>query len=457
MPQLSDMSIEQHALALFFQSPLHIKALTINLESFAKDEHKVLVKLIRAFVTKYKSTPSFDTLRNFSNEHVKTSKNVDDVAAALLLLDYLPAVKASEAEYYFKKLENYRIGRELFHLHENFGDKLNNEIEIDFMELRKDVFKKTLHMGADEDKIERGFIYDNAQNRINMYKHTKAGDSTDLIPFGIDSFDNSVGKMPKKSLTLIYSKTGGGKTVFAINLAYNAAVRGFNVMYFTSEMSKIAIEGRFDSLAGELDSKKISQGSMSKEEELKYREILQQQRKDKLPLWVIHVPTNCTMGTIVQEIETYTTSNGFGPDLVVLDYANLIEPTSHYNDRSSKFDYLLKEMHECAAYYNFACITMMQESRIAALDEVNKIKNKGKKIEEDTDGVHNIGLSHHAADHCDIIIRLKWNDRDRQINRLKASIDKNRGGPTPKLELFCNFSLTYIGDVKQTIVYNLKQ
>ena len=421
---------------------------------FSKEEHKVLAKLIQAFVEKYKAVPTHDSLKSFSNEYIKSSKSIDNVADALLVLDDLPGVMGAEAEFYFKKAENYRIGRELYTLYNAFGTQLNEEIDIDFVGLKKDIFKQTLHMGADEDHIERGFIYDNIKNRLKAYKTIRSGESHELVPFGIDSMDSTIGNMQKKSLTLIYSKTGGGKTVFAINLAYNAAVRGFHVMYFTSEMSKNSIETRFDSLIGELDSLKIIQGKMSKDEEQKYLEVLKQQNKEKPSIWVTHIPTGCTMASIIQEIETYTTSNGFGPDLVVLDYANLIEPMKRYQDRSAKFDNLLKEMHDYAGFYNYACITMMQESRTAAMDEVNKQK---KKTEEDTDGVHNIGLSHHAADHCDIILRLKWSDRDRQVNRLNVCTDKNRFGPMPKFQLFSNFVLTYIGDAKQTLVYKLSK
>jgi len=451
----SDMSIEKHVLALLFQSPFHIRTGSMDMSAFSKTEHRTLAELIRSFVQKNKSTPSHETLKSYSNEYIKSSKSIDDVSEALLLLDTLPTVEASEAEYYFKKMENYRVGRAMHALYESFGQQLQDEIDIDFMELRKDVFKKTLHMGADEDHIERGFIYDNVKKRALAYRDNKSGDSKELIPYGIESLDKALGKMKKKSLNLIYSKTGGGKTVFAINLAYNAAVRGFNVMYFTAEISKDAIESKFDSLIGELDSLRILQGTMSSDEEKRYKIVLEKQLADKPPLWVTHIPVGCNMGTIIQEIEMYTTSNGYGPDLVVLDYANLIEPTKKPQDRSAKFDNLLKEMHDYAGFYNYACITMMQESRTAALNDVRKNK---KAEDEDVDGVHNIGLSHHAADHCEVVLRLKWRERDLNMNRLKVSIDKNRFGPANlTLELFANFAITYIGDAKQIIVYKLSK
>lgn len=454
MAKFSDMDVERHVLSLFFQSPFHIKTGSMNMESFSKTEHKALAQLIGQFVLKYKSVPTSETLKVFANELIRDSKSIDNLSEALMLLDTLPETSTAEAEFYFKKLENYRIGRELFTMHDTFGKRLNNEIDIDFLGMRKDIFKQTLHMGEDEDHISRGFIYDNITNRVNIYKSVKAGKSHSLIPFGINSIDKSIGSMRKKGLTLIYSKSGGGKTVFAINLAYNAAVRGFNVMYFTAEISKEDIELRIDSLASELNSFNILYGKMSDDEEKKYIAALKKQKDERPSIWVTHVPVDCNFTGIIQEIETYTTSNGFGPDLVIIDYANLVEPIKKYNDRSTKFDNLLKEMHDYAGYYNFSCVTMMQESRTAALNDIKKKKNSE---EEDTDGLHNIGLSHHAANHCDYVLRLKWKQVDYDLNRLKLSVDKNRFGPSNIiLELFANFSITYIGDAKTTLTYKLK-
>lgn len=452
MAKFSDMDVERHVLSLFFQSPFHIKTGNLNMEIFSKVEHKALAKLIRQFVLKYKSVPTAETLRVFANELIRDSQSIDNLSEALLLLDDLPVTAAAEAEFYFKRAENYRIGRELFTMHDTFGKRLDNEIDVDFLAMRKDIFKKTLHMGEDEDRISRGFIYDNIPNRVKIYKSLKSGDNRDLIPFGIESLDNTVGSMRRKGLALIYSMTGGGKTVFAINLAYNAAVQGFNVMYFTAEISKEAVEAKIDSLASELDSKHILYGKLSESDEKKYIALLKKQKEERPSIWVTHVPIDCSMTTIIQEIETYTTSNGFGPDLVIIDYANLVEPIKRYQDRSAKFDNLLKEMHDYAGYYNFACVTMMQESRIAALNDIKKKKHE----EEDTDGVHNIGLSHHAADHCEIVLRLKWKEADIHLNRIKVSVDKNRFGPTKLiLELFANFAITYIGDRKSTLTYKL--
>jgi hypothetical protein len=146
---------------------------------------------------------------------------------------------------------------------------------------------------------------------------------------------------------------------------------------------------------------------------------------------------------ILEEIELYRAANGVNPDLVIIDYANIMEPMKRYNGRSEKYDFLFKEYHEIAKYCNVALLTATQESRDASKADI-EAKKKKQEVEQ---GVHNIGLSNYMAPHCENVIRLKQDSKDLLQNRLWGVIDKNRYGTQgQEIPLMAIWSKNYVGD-----------
>lgn len=450
MAELSSKKAEQKVLALFLQSPIHVRSLSINMDVFAYKAHKNLASLIKKYVRKYKSVPTKDTLISFSNTQL-TEDNISNMAEALEVIDTLPVAKVEEANYYFKQLENCYVGRNICDVYDLIKNNLEQPV-VDFVDLRQDIIKQTLLMrGCDDGGIQRGFIYNTINKRFHKYEASEAGKSGDLIPFGMTALDNAIGGMKKSFVTLLYSGTSVGKSRFAINVAYNNAVIGNNVMYVSLEMDYDILGNCFDSRIAAIDSREIIFGKLVNEDKIKFAQALKQQAKDKLNIWISDIPMGATMARIFEEIEIYMSVNGFSPDLLIIDYANLLTPTGRYNDRSSKFDELLKEIHETARFYNVSLMTMMQESREASKDYIKKME-AGKEI---SSGVHNIGASNFAAIHCENVLRLMQNKEDKIRNRMYAGIDKSRYGSNThdRIELYCCHALTYIGDRTNTIVY----
>ena len=148
---------------------------------------------------------------------------------------------------------------------------------------------------------------------------------------------------------------------------------------------------------------------------------------------------------ILEEIELYRATNGINPDLVIIDYANIMEPDRKYGNRSEKYDYLFQEYHSIARFMNVAILTATQESRDASKADIEK--KKKKQDTGDTEGLHNIGLSNFMAPHCETVMRLKQDSYDKMQNRLWIIVDKNRyGSAGRKISLFAKWDKTYVGD-----------
>lgn len=447
MSIVSSKTIEEKVLALLLVSPTHLKAIELDTDLFAFNEHKTLLKIIKDYVKKYKSAPTIDSLLHFANTKINESSNVE-LLEALEILTNLPQVDQQEASYCFDKILDYKIGRDIY----DFNNYLANEFvnaDVDFKLLRKELIKKLLDMDVNEEHIQRGYVFskENIIKNLSQYRERQSGNDPDWIGFGIPSLDDATGGMRKCFVTLAYSKSGGGKSIFAINVAYNAMMAGHSVVYFSIEMPHNLISTKFFSRRCLLDSKKIIRANLSDAEFDQYKQKLANHIKDSKnkDLYVVDVPA-ANMLRVRSELERYRNTYGIYPSLVILDYANILAPTDNSNDRSVQLDHLFKELHEFAKYYNCGILTMLQESRKSMLDSISNSKNKTTEVE----GLHNIGASHFAATHCENVIHLKQTETEARLNKIIAVIDKSRyGGSTgKKLFLHCMFDLTYIGDGK---------
>jgi len=433
-----------------------MRALSLDLEVFSTSKHKLAASIIKQFVNKYKAAPSLSTLRRFCNKI--SSNDVEEaerLVEALEVISKLPKVRVSDAVFEFEQADNYRIGRSLYDVSESLRNNLETG-NTDFVKMKEEMITNLLRFGSSNPEIVRGKIYDNVRERFHEYTDASGGDKRNIIPFGITALDNKLGGMLRTSVTLMYSKTGGGKTRTAINIAYNAAIAGYNVMYFSLEMGFNLLASCFDSRMAWVDGKALIHGKLKNKDIRKYKKALKKQLKEKLNVWIVDIAMGGKTATVLEEIELYRAANGVNPDLVIIDYANIMEPSMRYNGRSEKYDFMFKEYHEIAKYANVAILTATQESRDASKADIEARKKKSD-IEQ---GVHNIGLSNFMAPHCETVIRLKQDSQDRLQNRLWAIVDKARyAGIGDEIPLMALWERNYVGDreVRGTKVYKLRQ
>lgn len=448
MPALASSKIEQCTLASLFVEPYHLKALTLSVDTFFTKKHQIAFTLLKRYVTAYKKPPTIRTLKLFIDKE-KDSEKIDELLDGIDVLKSLPKISKKEAEFYFAEADNLRIGREVAKAAELIKDKFE-EGEKDYNKVLQSVMQRLLTINtANDEGVHRNMIYDNVKERYDIFARNGEDDTAgEIIPFGMSALDSIVGGMRKTFVTLLYSKTGGGKTRTAINIAYNAAMAGYSVIYFSLEMAFNLITSCFDSRMAMVDSRNIIFSKMSKTERLKYKKALRKQYDSKLDVYVVDISIGNTSAKIMEEIELYKITQGRSPDLVVIDYANIMRPVAKYNDRSDQYDKLFQELHNIAKFHNVSILTATQESREASKGDI-EARNDKKQVEQ---GVHNIGLSNFMAPHCETIIRLKQDSADRAQNKLWAIIDKSRyGNVGDTIPLTALWDITYVGDRSHTL------
>ena len=445
MTNLSSDAIERKVLAFFFKAPYHMRLLRVDLNMFALEKNRNLAEVMQRYVIKYRQPPTKESLVLFCNELVSGNAALDRYSEALLLMDELPEVEDKEFDFCYDKAENYLVGRKIFDAAENLKSQFEKYDELDFKDVRRDMVNRLIAIKDGRDNILRGFVYSRAKESWNKYQYlASGGHDDDLLPFGIDALDSQLGGMRRTFVTLLYSETSGGKSRTAINIAYNAALSGYNVVFFSLEMAFPLIAACIASRMAMVDSKKIIFGKLNDPDRMKYKKALIKQVREKLGIWIVDIPSGMQSYHIVSELETYRAATGLIPDFVVVDYANLVKPVDRFQDRSERYDVLFREFHEIARSQNITLLTATKQSR-----EATKAFKEHPRKQQEVEGTDNIGLSDNIAFHCEIVIHLRQTEHDRLQNRMWAVVNKDRYGVRNiEIPLFTLWDLTYVGDRK---------
>lgn len=454
---LGDRKLEQRALKALMLDEYRDYALRLTEDYFSFVENRQLFSLIKKFVQKYNVSPDKEALYSFVDEQSVDEDIVANYGNALRNISKLPKIKGNTADSYFDSLSNLMHGRELFEHLTSFNEEVSsigNSKSVKYLDLKND-FIRRLSKTTDELSLDakpiRGYVYDRelVEDRWKQFIKKTRGDSEDVVPYGMAGVDDAIGGMLKGTLNLVYSKTGGGKSMFMMNVGLNAASEGRHVLYVSLEMKHNDFAARIDSNHGEIDSYDIIFGRANQETTLEYKKLLEQRAGSDFPFYISDVPLNTTPQTVENEINEYLKLNKVKPDLVIVDYGNIMSPDHRKpKDRSSFFDLLFQQLKQCARKNNVALLTAVQESRDASKEDIKGFKNKHE--EEDKAGVHNIGASNYIAVHCETILRLKQDASDAIQNRINVFFDKGRfGTKVNRTELRSYFDIGYIGEAKK--------
>ena len=204
---------------------------------FESKEHQVIFDEIEKFVDKYSELPTKEAIviqidkRNDLNEELY--KTTQDLVSNL-------SHEETDQKWLVDTTEQYCKDRAL-HLAVLDGisiiggnDKDRNTSALP--DILSDALSVSFDMSVGHDYV------DNSEDRFEFY-HKKE----ERIPFDLKYFnDITNGGLPNKTLNIIMSGTGVGKTLFMCHHAANVLINGYDVLYITLEMAEERIAERID-------------------------------------------------------------------------------------------------------------------------------------------------------------------------------------------------------------------
>lgn len=359
---------------------------------FESQANNWLVDKILSYHTKYKNIPTQEVFKSeiipIEDKLLKTSI-VDGLKEAYKLqnapdLDY---VKNTTIEFCKNQKMKVAILESVDLLKAGKFDAIKKKVD------------SALKAGADKDV---GHEYkDHIEERYEEGSRVCVSTSWEVIN------DITGGGLAGGELGVVVAPAGGGKSWGLINLAANALKSGKVVLYYTLELNAFYVGRRVDAFLTNIPFQNLGEET-SKE---KIKSTLENITGD---LIIKHYPTRtASVITLSSHIEKCI-SQGKTPDIIIVDYADLIRP-SKAGDKRLELNDIYEELRGLAGEYDIPIWTASQANRSSTEEDVIE----GNKVSE----------SYNKVMVADFIMSLSRKTNDKIGGTGRWHIIKNRFGP----------------------------
>jgi len=241
------------------------------------------------------------------------------------------------------------------------------------------------------------------------------------VPTGFLQLDLMTSGMQPGEYLILAARPSMGKTAFALNIAENAAKQGYPGLFFSLEMSRIALGQRSLASLSRVNMQRIRTGRCLEDDYAKLTEAVR--RLSGFPLWIDdssrHVAEMraVTRRLIAQE----------GIRWVAIDYLQLIADSMPNRNREQEMALISRQIKAMAKEFNIPVLALSQLSRETTKRSGHRpsladLRDSGS-LEQDADVV----MFLHRDDYYDP-------NSDRQ-GIADLIIAKQRNGPTGDIEL----------------------
>ena len=196
---------------------------------------------------------------------------------------------------------------------------------------------------------------------------SKLKDGNGQISTGWPSIDRKLyGGFNRGELNIFCAGSGGGKSLFLANLGVNWALAGLNVIYLTFELSEGLVSMRLDSMMTGITTREIFKNI--DDVELKVKMM----GKRAGHLQVKYMPSGKNCNDIRAYLKEYQVKTGQKPDVILIDYLDLMMPLSvkvSPSDLFVKDKYVSEEIRNLAMETQCITVTASQLNR-SAVEEI---------------------------------------------------------------------------------------
>jgi KaiC/GvpD/RAD55 family RecA-like ATPase len=196
---------------------------------------------------------------------------------------------------------------------------------------------------------------------------TKLKDGNGQVSTGWPSIDKKLyGGFNRGELNMFCAGSGGGKSLFLANLGLNWVLAGLNVVYLTFELNEGLVSMRLDSMTTGISTRDIFKNI--DDVELKVRML----GKKSGSLQVKYMPSGKNCNDLRAYLKEYQVKTGRKPDVLLIDYLDLMMPLSvkvSPSDLFVKDKYVSEEIRNLAMETQCITVTASQLNR-SAVEEI---------------------------------------------------------------------------------------
>ncbi|MGB8346568.1 MAG: replicative DNA helicase, partial [Ktedonobacteraceae bacterium] len=181
------------------------------------------------------------------------------------------------------------------------------------------------------------------------------------VPTGYRDLDRLLGGLQRSDLAVLAARTSIGKTAFAVNVAYNAALRfKCNVGIFSLEMSKEQLAGRFLALDSNVEQQRLRTGYLLDEDWDPIVAAL-----GRLSELGIRIDDTSGISLVQMRSRARRWIADYGIQLLIVDYLQLVAPgdARKYENRQQEVSAISRGLKNLARELNVPVLALSQLSR----------------------------------------------------------------------------------------------
>ena len=407
----------------------------IDIIDFNIDRHRYMFDIIKRFYRKYYKRLE----RNILDAWLTKNDSINKVDILLLYGELHSLGSDKYARFYIDELKECTAKRKLYNVYKEIGNGLENDIDPN--EIATSIAQQILTANTSS-IVERTSVFADPDDRIRQYiDREEHPEKYKGVQYGIKEIDELTGGMFPGQLYLVIGRTGAGKSRALFNIGCNVAKTGKKVMYCTIEMDAAILQNMWESREAKIPLTDIMRTQLTGYDRRKYMAFLQHQKKIQHPLYLVDIPQGCTTGIIESEVLAFEKLHGQVPDLVLIDYANLIRPMTKYKDRAEMYDHVFRELKEGSRAHKTVYYTAAQMNR--------------ESLKAAKQGTEHIAFSDAASYHCDSIFRIFADEKDAVNHEVHYEVIKGRYHQGSCVDLYWKRDINWIGSwsglVKSTI------
>lgn len=310
------------------------------------------------YCKKYKVFPTLQLLVTIVRDDLKTG---NDVVLRDQIVDYLQRMRSNpdmgDLQYVKEKSLDFCRKQALKGALEQAVDQIAGEKYEQIVE----TIKKAVAVGSPV-SMGHNFLEDFEARFTKLKRAT--------VATGLDEIDGKEvlqGGLGCGELGVVVAPTGVGKSHLLVSMGANAMKAGKNVLHYTFELSETAVGVRYDSHLCDIDSNTVVENK---------NDVMAKYKDAKLGrLFIKEYPTNtATIYTLRSHVERLTLK-GFIPDLIIIDYADIMRSSRQYDSLRHELKLVYEELRGFAQEKAMPIWTASQSNKEGSDNEIVDLGN----------------------------------------------------------------------------------
>lgn len=369
---------------------------------FDKEIVNTIYRGLLTYYNKYKKPPNVDLLKIFTSGSTEAEMFLENVNASSNFYtqnpDWMMDLVKQHAQ---KSIVKRAILAAVSKIDTpNEYEKLINEV------------KRALEISFD---TYIGLSYRESMEERIAFNHNYADTG---ISTGISAFDEILqignGLLPK-NIYIIAAESNLGKSIVLCNIAASAANNGKNVLFISLEMQEYFIAQRIDAKLTSLPINRIYSYENEEEFRKRFSNIETVMTANNNNLWIKEFPPrSINVNSIKALLNDLKEQKNFTPDLVVVDYLNIMRAKSKNPQKHIEIQEVVEELRALAIEENVPVLTASQI-------------NRGGYGVDDPE-LDNMADSMGIVMTADFIAILSQNDGEKAAGQLMFHVRKSRLG-----------------------------